>query len=258
MKIGFIQYDVSRTPQENIDKLEKFMSCRECDTVLMPELSMSGYLFENRSELMNCAENVPEGTSTQTIIDLSKKYSRTVIFGIAEKDSDNIYNTAVVVSCGKYIGKYRKIHLSDLEKKFFDRGEENRVFTVNGINIGVQICFDLWFPEVSREQIRMGADILFVLANFGGDTTYRISELRAVENLTPLVLCNRIGKESVSSMDAEFLGKSTAVDACGKRIVTAEENKEYFGVCDIEIPEKKAYVICGDFDSEIAIHYPKL
>lgn len=124
------------------------------------------------------------------MIILSKEYSCTIVFGLAEKENGKIYNTAVIVSKGKYIGKYRKIHLTDFEKKLFDRGTENLVFEVAGIKIGVQICFDLWFPEVSREQLRMGADILCVLANFGGETTYHISKIRALENLTPLILCN--------------------------------------------------------------------
>lgn len=102
----------------------------------------------------------------------------------------------------------------------------------------------------------MDADLLCVLANFGGKTTYHISRIRATENLTPLVLCNRIGTESIPGMNAEFLGKSTIVDANGQRVCTAPEKKQSFGFYDIDISRKKSNIICNDFDSEIAFHYP--
>ena len=151
-----------------------------------------------------CAQPVPAGSFTHQMRALSQQYGCTLVFGLAERDADRVYNTAVVVSKGRYVGKYRKIHLSDFEKKLFDRGGENRVFEVDGLTLGVQICFDLWFPETSRE--------------------------------------------------AEFLGKSTAVDAAGNRIWTAPAGKPAFGVCRVEIPKGRSNVICSDLAREIAFH----
>lgn len=202
-----------------------------------------------------CAESVPRGPSTCAMPRLSKEYFRTIVFGLAEKENQNIYNTAVIVSKGRYIGRYRKIHLSDFEKKLFDRGNENPVFDVDGIKIGVQICFDLWFPEISREQVRKGADILLVPANFGGRTTYHIPKIRAIENLTPLVLCNQTGHESIPDMNADSLGKSSVIDARGNRIYTAPENSEDFWVCEINPSNTKSNVICSNFEQEINLHY---
>lgn len=258
MQVGLLQYDVMHDAKQNLNCLKNYLLQHKVDLVILPELSMCGYLFENRKELLSCAEAVPSGISTQNMLALSKQHSCTIIFGMAEKEHENVFNTAVIVSKGKYIGKYRKIHLSDFEKKVFDRGNENLVFEVDGVKIGIQICFDLWFPEVSREQLRMGADLLCVLANFGGDTTYHISKIRAIENLTPLVLCNRVGVESISEMDAEFLGKSTAINASGQRVYIAPEKYEDFGLCDIDVVKTKSNVICSNFDSEIAFHYQLL
>lgn len=255
MQAGFLQFDVTGNLQYNLNRLEFYLEQQRCDIIILPELFTCGYLFETRKELMSRAENIYSGRSTEYMIALSEKYSCTIVFGLAEKENENIFNTAVIVSKGKYIGKYRKIHLSDYEKKLFERGDKNQIFDVDGIKIGVQICFDLWFPEISREQIRMGADLLCVSANFGGHTTYHISKIRAIENLTPLILCNRIGSESVPGMQAEFLGKSTIIDPSGQRIYTAPEKKENFGFCNLEIPSKKSNIICTDFDSEIALHY---
>lgn len=256
MRIGFFQYDVAHDAEKNLNRLKFYLQQQKCEIVILPELSMCGYLFENRSALFSCAETIPSGRSTQAMLAISRQHSCTIIFGLAEKEEEKVFNTAVIVSKGEYIGKYRKIHLSDFEKKYFDRGQKNSVFEVNGVKIGVQICFDLWFPEVSREQLRMGADILCVLANFGGGTTYHISKIRAIENVTPLVLCNRTGSESIPEMDAEFLGKSTAIDAFGQRVYTSPEKKEDFGLCDMDLVKTKANIICSDFSSEIAFHYP--
>ena len=183
MEIGLLQYDVLRDREANLQKAEAFLEKNQCELLLLPELAMGGYLFESRKALMAASEAVPEGASTKAMCALSRVHDCTIVFGLAE--GEGIYNTAVVVSRGSYVGKYRKIHLSDLEKKLFDRGRENPVFEVGGLKIGAQICFDLWFPEISREQLRQGAEVLCVLANFGGDTTYHISRIRAIENLPP-------------------------------------------------------------------------
>lgn len=255
MKIGFFQYDVAHNRQENLERLQMQLERYPCDMVILPELSMCGYLFSSQHELLSCAEPVPSGASTQATLSLSKQYSCTIVFGVAEKECGDVFNTAVVVSKGSYVGKYRKIHLSDYEKKFFQRGAENGVFDIGGIRIGVQICFDLWFPEISREQIRQNADLLCVIANFGGETTYQISKIRAIENVTPLLLCNRVGHEKTVEMDADFLGKSTIVDASGKRLCVAPEHKECFIIVDMKLFQKRSNVICSDFDAEIALHY---
>lgn len=350
MQAAIFQYDVVHDAMQNLSKVQAALQNNHCDLLLLPELSMCGYLFSNRQELLNCSEVVPDGLSTQSILQLSKEHQCTIVFGLAERElfkssldavldaatehsspaertehptqtehhaqltniriqlensstqnygiqpntsqphnhpqnqshnqlqhqSQNkttqkwcnsapaayqphgenyrLYNTAVVVSKGRYIGKYRKIHLSDFEKTLFDRGSANPVFKIDGLTLGVQICFDLWFPEVSREQLCQGADLLCVLANFGGPTTYQISKIRAIENLTPLLMCNRVGNEQLPNLNADFLGKSSIINASGKRLWTAAEHQEDWGSCEIECTKTRANVICSDFMSEIMLH----
>lgn len=256
MKVGYIQYDVKHNLTENLNLIENYLEKATADIILFPELCNCGYLFENKKALQDISETVPNGKTVSVFESFSKKYNNTLIFGMAEKENDKVYNTAVIVSKGIYIGKYRKIHLSDFEKKFFNKGEKNQVFEIDGIKIGVQICFDLWFPEISREQIRKGAKILFSLCNFGGETTYNIAKIRAIENLTPLVLCNRIGSEKLPDMDADFLGKSSVINSKGERII--EANGTSIDVCEIDINNKMSNVICSDFEKEINFHYDEI
>ncbi len=255
MKTGYIQFDVKHSKDENLRLIEKQLCESHCDLAVLPELCTCGYLFENREALEIVTEEVPQGKTVAAITQMSKKYDCTIVFGIAEKDNGKIYNTAVIVSKGKYIGKYRKIHLSDFEKTLFDSGNSNCIFEADGIKIGIQICFDLWFPEISREQIRQGADILCVLANFGGETTYSIAKTRATENLTPLILCNRIGEENLPDINAFFLGKSSIIDASGERLSVGKSGNETSDFCDIEIGKEKSNVICRNFNEEIEFHY---
>lgn len=363
MQAAIFQYDVVHDAMQNISKVQAALKHNHCDLLLLPELSMCGYLFPSRQELFNCSEVVPDGISTQHMLQISYEHQCTIVFGLAERESFKIsldaelnaaldvaldaakdlpspteitehqpskeetehpsltektehpsqtehqaqlencklqlehsntqkdgnqphnqlqhlsqnkttqnrcnsaqaayqshgenyriYNTAVVVSKGRYIGKYRKIHLSDFEKTLFDIGSANPVFKVDGITLGVQICFDLWFPEVSREQLCQGADLLCVLANFGGPTTYHISKIRAIENLTTLIMCNRVGSEQLPKLNADFLGKSSIINAAGKRLWTAVEHQEDWGSCEIECTKTRANVICSDFMSEIMLH----
>lgn len=255
MVVGYIQYNVGHNKQKNFEKIEASLQKMNCDLVVLPELSLCGYLFHDQNELLAAAEAVPNDSSTQKMQMLSEKYGCTIVFGLAEKENGKIYNTAVVVSEGAYIGKYRKIHLSDFEKNFFACGTENGVFSLNGCTIGVQICFDLWFPEVSREQVLQGADLLCVLANFGGETTYTITQTRAIENLTPLVMCNRIGREELPDMDAYFLGKSTILDANGNRLSVGTPDREIVDLCTVDLLPHKGNVICRNFKEEISRHY---
>lgn len=255
MKAGYIQYDVKRDPDENMKTIESFLKSGDFELAVLPELCLNGYLFESREALMETAEEVPSGRSVVKMAELSEKYRCAIIFGMAEMENDRIYNTAVMVKCGKYVGKYRKIHLSDFEKRFFDRGKENGVFRTDGVKIGVQICFDLWFPEISREQVRGGADILCALANFGGEQTYEIAKIRAMENLTPLVMCNRTGSERAGDIDADFLGKSSVIDRDGNRISVAKSGKNLASCCELPVGAKKSNVICRDFEEEMAAHY---
>lgn len=117
MKTGILQFDVTHNPGENIKLLKSYLGKNRCELVLLPELSMCGYLFQSRNQLMDISESVPQGPSTRAMLRLSAEHSCTIVFGLAEKESQNIYNTAVIVSKGRYIGRYRKIHLSDFEKK---------------------------------------------------------------------------------------------------------------------------------------------
>ena len=96
MKVGFLQYDVVHNTEKNFDYIISTLQKQNCELLILPELSLCGYLFNNRNALLECAETVPAGASTQRMIILSKEYSCTIVFGLAEKENGKIYNTCLL------------------------------------------------------------------------------------------------------------------------------------------------------------------
>ena len=264
MKISAVEFDVQKDKHKNLEIINNFaeeISIKyKSDLIILPELSSNGYLFENRTELEKTAENTEDGTFLNNLAKISKENNLAIVGGFAEKFENKIYNSAVIIDKGNIKGVYRKIHLSDFEKNFFDSADVSNadlIFNINGINISVQICFDLWFSEISRKQILKGSNLICVPANFGSNTTFEIARIRAIENLTPLVLCNRIGTEINSIMHADFIGKSFICDENGNHLTNINEqshiNKSI--TAEINIKTKRQNIICSDFDEEIKRHY---
>lgn len=255
MKIGFIQFDISKNRNENINTIKDLAKKVNADIIVLPELSDCGYLFNNKEELLNCSKTIEENEYIKELKTISAQKQCAIIAGVAERFDGKLFNSAVILEKGEITGIYRKIHLSNYEKTLFDKGEQNNVFSVMGIKVGIQICFDLWFPEISREQILQGAQLLCVIANFGGETTYEIARIRAIENLTPLILCNRVGEEHCQEIDATFLGRSSIIDNSGNRLEIGNDFTNDVKQSIIELSSEKANVICDDFSTEMNFHY---
>ena len=252
MKVGFYQFDVGRSLDENAAKIDRVLSRERCDLLLLPELCSCGYLFESREALAAAAEPVPDGEAARTFLALSEKHRCALIAGLPERCGKRIYNSAMAAENGKFVGCCRKTHLSDLEKRFFDPGDGPGVFSLCGRTVGVQICFDLWFPEICRAERAAGAELFCVLANFGSKPTSLISRVRAMENLVPLLLCNRVGSEHLGGIDADFVGLSSLTGWDGTRLIPEQPAEERFCTAEIQLPPPAGNVICSDFSAEIA------
>jgi predicted amidohydrolase len=257
MKTGFIQYAISKNRNDNIRRAGDLIQGLDADIIVLPELCDCGYVFNDKEELLLAARPIDDNGFIEALKAISVEKSCCIIAGVAERSRDQVYNSAVILDQGKLEGIYRKMHLTDYERALFRRGETNAVFSVRGIRIGVQICFDLWFPEVSREQLLFGAELFCAPANFGGETTCDVARIRALENLTPLVLCNRIGSERNDEIEADFLGRSAVIDGNGGRIIEAEARAESAQSCVIEPTHQKANAICCDFMAEIKRHHTR-
>jgi N-carbamoylputrescine amidase len=135
--------------------------------VVLPELCNTGYVFETRQEAFDVAEPVPGGPSCDAWMAAARKHGLFIVAGITERDSDKLYNSAVVIGPQGYVGTYRKNHLWGEENLFFEPGNLGvPVFHVGAGRIACAICYDIWFPEVFRLAALQGADLLCVPTNW--------------------------------------------------------------------------------------------
>ncbi len=138
---------------------------RACDlgaqVVVLSELGSSGYVFASREEAFELAEEVPGGETTALWAEVARDRGVYVCGGLPEREQGRLYNTAVLVGPEGLVGRYRKVHLWDEEKLFFEPGDLGlNVFHLPFGRVGMMICYDGWHPEVARILKLQGADLV--------------------------------------------------------------------------------------------------
>lgn len=135
--------------------------------LVLPELANSGYVFRSREEAFELAEEVPGGPTCDAWMTIAKARDLYIVAGIAERDGDELYNSAVVIGPEGYIGTFRKVHLWNEEALYFEPGNLGfPVFNTPIGRIGTFICYDGWFPESYRLCALQGADIICIPTNW--------------------------------------------------------------------------------------------
>jgi predicted amidohydrolase len=235
LKVGYVQFfPFFGKKEENLKKAEKFILKTEADLLVLPELFNSGYIFANKKELESLAEEVPEGKTTESLSKLSQKTKTSLVFGLAEKDKDKIYNSAVLLTPQGKKGVYRKLQLFDQEKYLFSPGDkEPEVFEMDGVKVGMMICFDWLFPEIARILALKGADIICHPSNLVLPYAQEAMLTRSLENGVFTITCNRIGEEKRAGKELTFTGKSQIIGPRGKLLLRASQDKEEIGVLEI-------------------------
>jgi predicted amidohydrolase len=136
------------------------------ELLVLPECAIPGYMFESAEEALPYAEEIP-GPSTEALEEASSRTGAHVVCGLLERDGDRLHNAAVLVGPDGLLGSYRKTHLPFLGvDRFVTPGDELPVWDTPLGRIGVEICYDLRFPEVTRTLALRGADIVCHPTNF--------------------------------------------------------------------------------------------
>jgi predicted amidohydrolase len=217
--------------------------------LVLPECAIPGYMWDSAEEAMPYAEEVP-GPSTEELERACSRLDLHVVCGLIERDGDSLRNAAVVVGPEGLVGTYRKTHLPVLGvDRFVVPGDELPVWETPLGRIGVEICYDLRFPEVTRTLALAGADLVAHPTNFpvaARNQTELITVARAAENRIYLLTANRSGKERW----AEFCGRTQIVDPFGTRLAETGETGEALLTAEIEIEKArdKDYVDPGIYE----------
>jgi predicted amidohydrolase len=218
--------------------------------IVLPECAIPGYMFSSADEALPYAEEIP-GPSTALLEREACRLGLHVVCGLIERDGDALRNAAVLVSPDDgLLGTYRKTHLPYLGvDRFVVPGDELPVWETPLGRIGIEICYDLRFPEVTRTLALRGADIVAHPTNFpmaARVQTELITVARAAENRVYLLTANRVGKERW----AEFCGWSQIVDPFGTRLDEAGTSEEKLLVADVDVEKArdKDYVLPGEYE----------
>ncbi|MBD3221277.1 acyltransferase [bacterium] len=182
----------------------------DADLAVLPELFATGYQFRSRDELASLAEPIPDGPTCRALADHAAATDTTLVAGLAERDGDRLYNSAVLVRPDGSIERFRKVHLFWDEKLVFDAGDLGfPVFEACGTTVGLMVCFDWLFPEATGSLARRGARIIAHPSNLVLSHCPDAMPVRALENRVFTLTANRVGTEHRTGTELRFIGRST-------------------------------------------------
>ena len=232
-KIALAQIQCKRADKAgNIKKIEQITTRARkqgAELVVFPELSLTGYVL--RDEIYGLAEPIP-GPATEAVAKIAQKANVYIVLGMPElcgKAEATIHNTAVLVGPEGLVGKYQKMYLPTHsvfeEKRYFRPGYQAAAFDTRLGRIGLIICYDIFFPEVSRLVRLEGARLLVCIS--ASPATRRaffetLTVARAMENAAFLAYVNLVGIED----GLQFWGGSRLVGPNGRILVRAKYDDE--------------------------------
>jgi N-carbamoylputrescine amidase len=248
-KIGLVQTKCSTDSDANLQRA--IAGIREAagkgaEIICLQELFRSQYFCrEENAALFSLAETIP-GPSTEALGAVAKDLGVSVVASLFEKRAQGLYhNTAAIIDAdGSLAGIYRKMHIPDdplfYEKFYFTPGDLGFLnFETRFSRIGVQVCWDQWYPEGARLTSLQGANVLFYPTAIGWhpsekaqhgeaqlDAWRTIQRAHAIANGVYVAAVNRTGFEGTPENGLEFWGNSFVSDPFGRVIAQASANEE--------------------------------
>lgn len=237
IKIAAIQMSTVADKMENVRTVKTYLEKikdENPDFVILPEMFCCPYQTEN----FPIYAEKEGGPVWQQLSGYAKQYGIYLIGGsMPEKDAEgNVYNTSYIFDReGKQIGKHRKVHLFDIDVKggqtfkesdTLTAGDSDTVFDTEFGKIGVMLCFDIRFPELSRMMVNDGVKVIFVPAAFNmttGPAHWELSfRTRALDNQIYMVGC-----APARDVSAGYIswGHSIVTDPWGRVIGMLDENE---------------------------------
>jgi len=245
MRIGYYQYRPEfGAPKRNLEKVEDSLAGVDADIIVLPELAFTGYFFEDRDELHELAEDVTESPTVHGLSRLCKNNTFYLVAGFAERCKGRLYNTALVIGPSGLLHRYRKLHLFNTEKEYFDPGDTPlNPIEIRGAKVGVMICFDWVFPEVARSLALQGADLLCHPSNLVLTYCQKTMLTRSLENSVYSVTANRTGKDTRPRGELLFTGQSQIVGPKGEVIASSNSDEEAVVLSDIDLSDARDKLI---------------
>ena len=261
--VSFALIQLSCDEDQSKNAVKTFSAIREAaskgaQVICLQELFQSVYFcYEENPSFFDLAETIP-GPLTNQLGDLAKELGVVIVASMFEKRAAGIFHntTAVLDADGKYLGKYRKMHIPDdpgyYEKYYFTPGDLGYlVFDTHFAKIGVLICWDQWYPEAARLTALKGAEVLVYPTAIGWDLEEKNNEINreqyqawqtiqrshSVANGIPVVSVNRVGVEH----GQQFWGGSFVSNAFGRVIFQASHDQEEVAIVPVDVDSSEYY-----------------
>jgi predicted amidohydrolase len=238
MKIAAVQTDVAiSNVNANLNAIEDWLQqtvAAGARLTIFPECSATGYCFESLEECRRVAETIP-GPITDRVCGMLERLRAYAVFGMVEQDGGRLFNAAVLAGPQGVIGTYRKVHLPYLGLDMFTTCGDRpfAVHEIEGVKVGLNICYDSAFPEASRCLTLLGADLVVLPTNWppGAECLARTAiSTRAMENAVYYAAVNRVGTER----GFRFIGRSSVCDPSGAEIAVAEGDDQQVLYAEID------------------------
>lgn len=242
LRVALVQQDtVWQNPAANLARARGFVEQAAragARVAVFPELFTLGFTMAPEP----FAEPLP-GPTTEAVAVLSREFGLFLVGSCVEAHTPHPRNAAFVTAPdGALIAAYRKIHPFSYgeEHQHYTGGSDCPLFEVDGIPCGLQICYDLRFPEPFRSLAARGAEVVFVPANWPVRRIAAWSTLlaaRAIENQMAVCGTNRVGRDGAG---LDYPGASAIHDAFGTAVATGGE-VEGLVVGDLDLAALRAW-----------------
>lgn len=261
LKVGIVQQSCSADVEDNKQKLATNIAnvaAKGAKLVVLQELHNSLYFCQTENtQNFDLAEPIP-GPSTDFYGNLAKQHGVVLVTSLFERRTAGLYhNTALVFDAdGSIVGKYRKMHIPDdpayYEKFYFTPGDLGfRPIDTSVGRLGVQVCWDQWYPEGARLMALQGAEILIYPTAIGYESSDTPDEQErqreawttvqrghAVANGLPIIAVNRVGHEddpSEQTRGIDFWGSSFVAGPQGELLHRCAKDKEENVVVELDM-----------------------
>lgn len=218
MRVIVVQPDMAwEDKSANFDQVRSLLAGAEVPAgslIVLPEMFATGFSMN----VAGIAEPAEGGETQRYVESLASQYRSTVLAGLVVRAADGRgLNQALAIGPdGREVGRYSKMHPFTFagEDQHYAAGDEVVVLPVGQFQVGLHVCYDLRFPELYRQSVRRGADVLVTMANFPlarQSHWLSLNVARAIENQAYVVGCNRCGRDPGN----DYGGRSLVVDPQG-------------------------------------------
>ena len=231
--------------ERNLDRMlpwiEKARS-QGADLICFPELTVTGYSTD--PAIKDCAESIP-GSISGRIAQMAVDKKIILLAGMAEQDEKGrVFASHLVATPGGAVNVYRKLHISPPEQNLFTAGSAIPLFDAGGVKLGVQLCYDAHFPELSTRMAVNGADVIFMphasprgTAQEKLESWMRHLSARAFDNGIFIVACNPVGE---NQQGLDFPGLAVVVGPSVKILAKKTTGDESLLVADLKADDLAA------------------